>query len=199
MKPTPLKADINKALLSLIGLLPQEIMEIWFAVNELRDVLVIGGVHTSLSSDLLVTALMRANRSDVFMQKRVDGHGSGKGSKRSFYRHASLQHEPGSPLDQRTKVLSKYSNRLPTPPRDCFKVHPNIGDKLDKINVALLQYNEDKNKYEKELKKAEKEKKKAEEEKKKAEEEKKKAEEEKAAVNTTPANLVIDRNHIIPT
>jgi len=157
MKPPKLKVDINKALLSLCGLLPQEIKEIWFSVDELRDVLVTGGVHISLSSELLVTALTRANKSGVFMQKRTDGHGSGQGNMLSFYRHASLQHEAGAPLDQRTKVLSRYSNRLPTPPRNCFKIHPDIGDKLDKINAALLQYNEDNNKYEKELKKAEKE------------------------------------------
>ena len=193
MKPPKLTVDINKALLILCGLLPQEIKEIWFSIDELRDVLVIGGVHRSLSSELLGTALTRANKSG-FMEKRTDGHGSGQGNMLSFYRHASLQHEAGAPLDQRTKVLSRYSNRLPHPPRDCFKIHPDIGDKLERINTALLQYSEDNNKYEKELKNAEKEKKKAEKE--------KETEKEKAADNSgdntntnqtrnnTPANIV---------
>lgn len=155
MKIPKLDAKINKIILSLESCYPNNNKDVWVTITEMRDRLVHSGVHSSLSPELVKTALTRCNKGGIFMAKRTD-------RRTSFYRHSLLTHDVGSPLDQRNK-LSRYSKRLPiNPDIDYLKTHPDASGKLDVINNALLQYANDVDKYESELiKKQTEEKKKA--------------------------------------
>ena len=153
MKIPTLDAKINKLILSLESCYPDNNKDIWVTITEMRDRLVHSGVHSSLSSELVKTALTRCNKGGIFMAKRTDG-------RTSFYRHSLLTHDVGSPLDQRKK-LSRYSKRLQiNPDRDYLKTHPDASGKLDVINNALLRYVNDIDKYESELNKIQTEEKK---------------------------------------
>ena len=144
MKLPTLDAKTKKLILSLESCYPHDNMDIWVTISEIRDRLVHSGVHNSLSTELVVEALTRCNTGSIFMTKRTDGH-------TSFYRHTSLAHDVGAPLDQRNK-LSRYSKRLPiNPVRDYLTTHCVASEKLDRINERLLQYTNDMAEYKIEL------------------------------------------------
>lgn len=144
MKLPTLDAKTKKLILSLESCYPHENMGMWVTSSEIRDRLVHSGVHNSLSTELVEEALTRCNKGSIFMTKRTDGH-------TSFYRHTSLAHDVGAPLDQRNK-LSRYSKRLPiNPVRDYLTTHCDASEKLDRINNRLLQYTIDMAEYKLEL------------------------------------------------
>lgn len=151
MKPPALESKVYKLLLSLNSFYRSENMILWITIDELRERLVYSGVHPSLTTDMLQVALTRMNKGNSFMVKRKDGH-------TSFYRSALCLHESGAPLDQRTNLSTGYSKRLPILPdcRDYLKTHPDAVDKVEFINKALLQYQNDNTAYEQEQRRAEK-------------------------------------------
>ena len=141
MKLPKLKASIYKQILSLESHYPDVNRDIWVTINEMRDRLVHCGVHNSLSPELLEYAVTRCNSGSMFVTKRTDGH-------TSFYRHSSLTHDVGAPLDQRNRLSSRYAKRLPiNPDRDYLKTRADARQKLEMINSALLQYANDIDKY----------------------------------------------------
>ena len=110
MKIPTLDANVNKLILSLESCYPNNNKDVWVTITEMRDMLVHSGVHSSLSPELVKTALTRCNKGGIFMAKRTDG-------RTSFYRHSLLTHDVRSPLDQRKKI-SRYSKRLPINPEE---------------------------------------------------------------------------------
>ena len=108
MKIPTLDAKINKLILSLESCYPDNNKDIWVTITEMRDRLVHSGVHSSLSLELVKTALTRCNKGGIFMAKRSDG-------RTSFYRHSLLTHDVGSPSDQERSyldILNAYKSIL---------------------------------------------------------------------------------------
>ena len=100
MKIPTLDAKINKLILSLESCYPDNNKDIWVTITEMRDRLVHSGVHSSLSSELVKTALTRCNKGGIiFMAKRSDG-------RTSFYRHSLLTHDVGlAKIDNYDRII----------------------------------------------------------------------------------------------
>ena len=98
-----LHKKVLKSLLCFNSLLPTENMKVWITISEMRERLVVCGVHICLTTDILQKALTRVNRGGALMEQRNDGP-------TSFYRPALYGHDSEAPLDQLTVRPIKSSS-----------------------------------------------------------------------------------------
>jgi len=122
-------------------------MKLWLKIDELRDRLVVGGVHPSLSSSILLTCLKRFNKINI-MSKRLDHH-------TSYYRPSTYQFENGTPSDQQRSQLTGHNKWcLPIlPTKNYFISHPDTSANIPIINSAIIQYASDMKSHDKEVEK----------------------------------------------
>lgn len=153
VKPPKLSADASKALLQLNAFSPSENRELWLTIDELRQRLIFGGVHASLSTDMLQHALTHCNKGQPYMETRRDGAAS-----TMFYRPSGLQDDSVTPVDQRHRLSGASARGLPIlpPNRGYLESHsPKSGGKLSVVNDALAELAADLDEYRREQKKAE--------------------------------------------
>ena len=132
MSDAKLDIQVLKNILQLNSALPDDYTKCWITVDEMRERLVHCGVDKALSTEILMTALTRANRSGVILQKRPEG-------KTKYFRPAIYAHLPGTPLDQRKKW--KGERRTPiSPERDFLVSKSSQSDTVKAINEALKKY-----------------------------------------------------------
>jgi len=122
----------------LNGELPLENQQLWITVEEMHDRLIEGGVDRALTIDHLRVALIRGNRSNIFLNRRMD-------NEIIYYRPSSLMHEDGAPIDQRKRHTGISTRGLPVlPPKDYFYSNSdNIHLKVEMVNEALIKYEEE--------------------------------------------------------
>ena len=70
MSDVKLDIQVLKNILQLNSALPDDYKKCWITVDEMRERLVHCGVDKALTTDILMTALTRANRSGVILEKR---------------------------------------------------------------------------------------------------------------------------------
>ena len=132
MSDAKLDIQVLKNILQLNSALPDDYKKCWITVDEMRERLVHCGVDKALTTDILMTALTRANRSGVILEKRPEG-------KTKYFRPATYAHLPGTPLDQRKKW--KGERRTPISPERDFLVSKSVqADTVKAINKALKEY-----------------------------------------------------------
>ena len=130
-----LSADVQKKLLCFNSALPRKNMELWVTIEEMRERLIHIGVDRMLSIEMIQTAIKQVGNG-LITRRRDWGT--------SYYRPSLLDHEAGTPLDQRTK-LAGYLNRLPIyPPKDFLKDSSQESrDKLEYVNRSLCDYEDE--------------------------------------------------------
>ena len=135
MMAPKLSADVQKKLLCFNSAIPYKNMVLWVTIEEMRERLVHIGVVRMLSIEMLQTAIKQVGNG-LITRRRDWGT--------SYYRPTLLDHECGTPFDQRTKVAG-YSNRLPLfPPKDFLKVSSEESrNKLEYVNRSLREYEDE--------------------------------------------------------
>ena len=120
------------------GELPLENQQLWITVQEMHDRLIEGGVDRALTIDDLKVALIRGNKSDLFLNRRMENG-------IIYYRPSSLMHEDGAPIDQRKRHTGISTRGLPIlPPKDYFHSNSDIiRERVELVNEALIKHEEE--------------------------------------------------------
>jgi hypothetical protein len=85
-----LGVDVCKALISLYTIFPTEMKACWTNVTDMHQWFILCGVDESLTPNILVNVIRRANTQGKYLTRRMI-------SKISTYRAVELEHESGAP------------------------------------------------------------------------------------------------------
>lgn len=134
-----LPVTVGKAILRLIGNLPDNVGNQWLTIPEMRDIIILAGVDAEVTFEHIQYLLQHHNR-EGFMIKSFYGHDATTHSSVPYYRHSKHSADTSTPLDDHYSEHGRpLRNSLRRPPEDYFKQQSECKDDLYDVNEWLLE------------------------------------------------------------
>ena len=138
-----LPLTVGKAILRLIGNLPDDVGNQWLTISEIRDIIILAGVDVDITLEHIQYLLQRQNR-DGIMAKTFYGHDATTNSPVPYYRHSKHSAETSTPLDDHYSVNGRpLRNPLRHPPEKYFQHQSECKDDLSSSTLILLKSSSD--------------------------------------------------------